>query len=276
MLKLAAFADEISPNLDDQIRVCQANGVTHFELRSVAGKNVLDFDKGLRAEIKTKLAGNGLGVISIGSPIGKVKINESADEHFDRFKIAVDAAEYFGAPLLRLFSYYPPDGGDIKKYRGEVIRRFQDKVAYLKSHPTVTMIHENERHIYGEMGAECLDLMKSIESPKLRMAFDFANFVQAGQKPLDCWPDLKPYSVHIHIKDALWGSGKVVPAGKGDGQLKPILKDAWASGYRGFLSMEPHLAAHEQFGGFSGEQLFTVAVNSLRDLCAEINVPIAT
>ena len=276
MLKLAAFADEISPNLDDQIRVCQANGVTHFELRSVAGKNVLDFDKGLRAEIKTKLAGNGLGVISIGSPIGKVKINESADEHFDRFKIAVDAAEYFGAPLLRLFSYYPPDGGDIKQYRGEVIRRFQDKIAYLKSHPNVTMIHENERHIYGEMGAECLDLMKSIESPKLRMAFDFANFVQAGQKPLDCWPDLKPYSVHIHIKDALWGSGKVVPAGKGDGQLKPILKDAWASGYRGFLSMEPHLAAHEQFGGFSGEQLFTVAVKSLRDLCAEINVPLAT
>ena len=44
MLKLSAFADEISPDLEEQIRVCRQNGVTHFELRGVAGKNVLDFD----------------------------------------------------------------------------------------------------------------------------------------------------------------------------------------------------------------------------------------
>jgi sugar phosphate isomerase/epimerase len=274
MLKLAAFADEISPDLDDQIRVCRANGVSHFELRSVAGTNVLDFDKKLRAEIKKKLQDNGLGVISIGSPIGKVKINDPWQPHFDRFKLAVETAEYFQSPLLRLFSYYPPEGGSILDHRDEVIRRFQQKVEHLASHSSVTMVHENERHIYGEMGRACLDLMKSINSPKLRMAFDFANFVQAGQKPLDCWPDLKPYTVHIHIKDALWGSGKVVPAGKGDGQIAPILTDAWSSGYRGFLSMEPHLAAHEQFGGFSGEQLFTVAVQSLRHLCGQLNIPL--
>lgn len=62
MFKLAAFADEISPDLDEQIRVCKANSVTHFELRGVAGKNVLDFDAALRNEIKEKLAANGMGV----------------------------------------------------------------------------------------------------------------------------------------------------------------------------------------------------------------------
>jgi sugar phosphate isomerase/epimerase len=275
MLKLAAFADEISPNLDDQIRVCRKNRVTHLELRSVNDVNVLDLDGNLRKEIRAKLADNGMGVVSIGSPIGKVKIDEPWPPHFDRFKIAVDAAEFFQAPLIRLFSYYPPDGGDIRKHRDEVIRRFQQKVDYVKSHPTVTLAHENERHIFGEMGAQCLDLMKTIDSPRLRMAFDFANFVQAGQKPLDCWPDLKPYTVHIHIKDALLGSGKVMPAGKGDGQLAPILKDAWDSGYRGFLSLEPHLAAHEQFGGFSGEDLFNVAADALQDLCAKLQIPLA-
>ncbi len=275
MLKLAAFADEISPNLDDQIRVCQKNHVTHLELRSVNGVNVLNFDGGMRNDIRAKLADNGMGVVSIGSPIGKVKIDEPWEQHFDRFKITVDAAEFFQAPLIRLFSYYPPEGGDIRKHRDEVIRRFQQKVDYVKSHPSVTLAHENERHIYGEMGPECLDLMKTINSARLRMAFDFANFVQAGQKPLDCWPDLKPYTVHIHIKDALWGSGKVMPAGKGDGQLAPILKDAWDSGYRGSLSLEPHLAAHEQFGGFSGEQLFNVAADALHELCANLKIPLA-
>ena len=51
------------------------------------------------------------GLSAIGSPIGKAKINDSWDAHFERFKIAVDAAEYFAAPLLRLFSYYPPEEG---------------------------------------------------------------------------------------------------------------------------------------------------------------------
>ena len=274
MMKLAAFADEISPQLDEQIKVCAENHVTHFELRGVYGKNVLDFDQALRHEIKTKLQANGMGVISVGSPIGKVKINEPWDKHFDRFKIAVDAAEYFSSPFLRVFSYYPPEGGDIRQHRDEVIRRFREKVKYVKDHPVV-LIHENEKAIYGEKGKECLDLMKTIESPKLRSAFDFANFVQAGEKPLDNWPSLKPYSVHIHIKDAMLKDGKVVPAGQGDGQVEPVLVDLQRSGYTGFLSLEPHLAAHGQFSGFSGPALFKVAADALKALCRKNNIPLA-
>ena len=110
MLKLSAFADEIGPDLDEQIRVCRQNAVTHFELRGVYGKNVMDFDDQLRAEIKSKLAANGLGVISIGSPIGKVAIDKPWPEHFDRFKRAVDIALFFNSPFIRVFSYYPAGG----------------------------------------------------------------------------------------------------------------------------------------------------------------------
>ena len=63
----------------------------------MAGKNVLDFDLPLRTEIKHKLADHGLAVISIGSPIGKVKLSEPWQAHFDRFKIAVESAEFFEA-----------------------------------------------------------------------------------------------------------------------------------------------------------------------------------
>jgi 3-dehydroshikimate dehydratase len=275
MLKLAAFADEISPELDDQIKFCVKNGITHFELRGVYGKNVLDFDNSLRNEIKTKLRANGMGVASIGSPIGKVKVTEPWPEHFERFKIAVDAAEFFGSPMIRVFSYYPPEGGDILKYRDEVIGRFQIKCDYLKDRPLI-LVHENERHIYGEQGKECVLLMKEINSPKLRSAFDFANFVQVGERPLKNWPLLKAYTAHIHIKDAILKDGKVVPAGEGDGDLAPILRDAYASGYRGFLSLEPHLAAHGQFSGFSGPELFQTAVDALRRLCKEQDIPVAS
>ncbi len=275
MLKLSAFADEISPELDEQIRVCKLNGVTHVELRGVAGKNVLDFDAALRAEIRSKFQANGLGVISIASPIGKVKIDDPWDQHFERFKLAVELAEYFAAPNIRIFSYYPPEGGDILKHRDEVLRRMHAKVDYVKDHPTLTLLHENETKIYGEKGPQCLDLMKSINSPKLRSAFDFANFIQAGDKPEVNWPMLKAYTTHIHIKDAIAGSGKVVPAGQGAGHIGQIVADAYRSGYRGFLSLEPHLKVAGHSHGETGPDLFKVAADTLKQLCRDNNVPLA-
>lgn len=268
MLRLAAFADEISPDLDVQIEHCRKNGVTHFELRGVAGKNVLDFDAALRKEIKTKLAANGLAVACIGSPIGKVKLSEPFAPHFERFKIAVELAEFFEAPLIRIFSYYEATD------RAEVLRRMQAKIDYLRGRPPV-LVHENEAKIYGERGAQCRDLHQTLDSPKFKAAFDFANFVQAGENPLDNWLLLKPYTVHIHIKDALAGSGKVVPAGQGDGKIAEILKDACASNYTGFLSLEPHLAQHGQFSGFSGPDQFKVAADALKRLCRDNGLSLA-
>src|SRR5438045_3221973 len=150
-LKLSAFADEIGPNLDDQIRVCKENAVTHFELRGVYGKNVMDFDDQLRAEIKTKLAANGMGVVSIGSPIGKVAIDKPWQEHFDRFKLAVEIATFFGSRFIRVFSYYPTGGegkGPLDPHKDQVVDRFRKKSEYLKDYP-VTMVHENEKGIFG-------------------------------------------------------------------------------------------------------------------------------
>lgn len=273
MLKLSAFADEISPDLDEQIRICRECKVTHIELRGVNQKNVLDFDRSLRSEIKSKLSAAGMGVVAIASPIGKVTIDSDWEKHFDRFKLAVELADYFNAPYIRLFSYYPPEGDQILKHRDEVLRRMQAKVDYVADLPVV-LLHENETKIYGEKGPECLDLMRSINSPKLRSAFDFANFIQAGDKPAENWPVLKPYTVHIHIKDAMQGTGKVVPAGQGAGQIPEILLDAWRSGYRGFLSLEPHLAAHEQFSGFSGPSLFKLAAEALQKICREQGIPL--
>jgi sugar phosphate isomerase/epimerase len=277
MLKLSAFADEISPELDEQVRVCRECDVTHFELRTVRGINVLDFDAALRAEIRTRLGDNGMGVVCIGSPVGKIKISDPFPPHLDRFKVAVDAARYFSAPFIRIFSYYPPDKGqDMDRHRDEVLRRMRAKVEYVAHNaPNVTLLHENERDIYGNTGRRCADLMTGVNSPKLRAAFDFANFVQVGEKPPDNWPALKPYTAHIHIKDAMLSDAHIVPPGRGDGGIGPVLADAYQSGYRGFLSLEPHLAADQQFSGFSGPGLFKVAADALKGLCRKNGIPLA-
>jgi sugar phosphate isomerase/epimerase len=149
-----------------------------------------------------------------------------------------------------------------------------EKVAFVRDMP-VTLVHENEKGIYGDIGRRCLDLMKSIDSPKLRTAFDFANFVQCGEKPLDNWALLKPYTTHIHVKDALMGSGKVVPAGQGHGQLEPILVDAYRSGYRGFVSLEPHLKVAGHSHGETGADLFKVAADALKLILSRNQIALA-
>lgn len=272
-LRLSAFADEISPDLDQQIAVCKRVGVTHVELRSVDNVNVLNLSDDQRTRIRASLADAGMAVNCIGSPIGKVRIDEAWDAHFDRFKVAVDAARYFGAPMIRVFSYYGPKGGNILDHRDEVLRRFAAKVDYVRD-ANVTLVHENEKDIFGEHGNACADLLGTIDSPRLRAAFDFANFVQAGDEPLACWMKLSAYTTHIHVKDAL-ADGTVVPPGQGVGKLAVILKLAHADGYRGFLSLEPHLAAHGPFSGFSGPDLFVVAADALKKLCRESHLPLA-
>lgn len=277
MIKLAAFADEIDPNIDVQIKHCKLNGVTHIELRSVNKINVLDLPTDLQNEIKKKVTEAGMGINCIGSPIGKVAIDKPWSEHLDRFKIAIERAQFFGAKLIRVFSYYPAGGqgkGSTAPMRDEVVKRFKEKVALL--HGTdIIMVHENESGIFGEGVQHCAELMAAVNDKHLRTAFDFANFVQAKEKPLDNWPSLKPYTTHIHIKDAMLKDGSVVPAGEGDGQLEPILVDAYKSGYRAFLTLEPHLKVAGHSHGETGPELFKTAVDALKKILARNNIPIA-
>jgi sugar phosphate isomerase/epimerase len=92
---------------------------------------------------------------------------------------------------------------------------------------------------------------------------------------------LKNYVVYMHIKDAVAESGKVVPAGFGDGHLKDIVARLYNRGYEGFLSLEPHLGHFEGFDGLEGEDAprfeeksdagkFKLAADSLRKIIAEV------
>ena len=269
MITLSAFADEVSADPDEQIRVLSANGVRHIELRGVYDENVLDLSADQCAEFRSKLQDAGFGISAIGSPIGKVGIEDDFDEHLDRFRIAMDRAAFFGTPHIRLFSYYIPKGADPADYRQAVMDRMARK-AELAAQAGLVLLHENESGIYGDTGDRCLDLLTTVNSPHLRGILDFSNFVHCGDDPAACWPKLKPHIVYFHIKDYSRSEQKVKPAGEGDGSVEAILKDAVDSGFSGFCSLEPHLAAAGPMKGFTGPDLFTVAVDALKKVLDRI------
>ncbi|MCI1774946.1 sugar phosphate isomerase/epimerase family protein [Paenibacillus lautus] len=268
MITLTGFADEISRDLEEQLDVLESESIRYLELRGVWGKNVLQLTEEELSGIKERLSQRGVGVSSIGSPIGKIQITDDFEPHLEHAKHAVRLAKYFQAPYVRVFSFYIPDG-DHEKYRPEVIRRML-RLAQLAEQEGIVLLHENESHIYGDTGERCLELLQSVSSPHLRAAFDPANFVQCGVKPVgEAYPLVGDYTAYIHVKDAMMGKGMVVPAGDGDGELRLLLQELCRRRYSGFLSLEPHLRAAGRFEGFTNPQLFVEASKAIKRLLTE-------
>jgi len=275
MAKLSAFADEVTDDFLEQVKYLAGEGVGYIEPRFINKKNIMDLTKGQLKEAKKMIQDHGLKVSAIGSPIGKVKLDEPFGPHLDKFKHAVELAMFFETPYIRMFSYYAPEGQNIDDYRDQVMERMAAKVEVLKD-VNITMVHENEANIYGHTAEQCVEIIKTIDSPKLRLVYDPANFVW-GEKILDnvesCWPIMKPYVVHIHIKDWKLGAKDVgsIP-GQGDGQIKELLAELAAIDYEGCLTMEPHLQTGGQFGGSTGPELFSKAIAAVRELAAEVGL----
>jgi sugar phosphate isomerase/epimerase len=272
MWTLSGFADEISPDLDVQCRVLTDLGIRYIEFRSAWNVNVLDLDDAQLETVRATLSRAGIGVSSVGSPIGKIGIHDDFDAHLVRMRRAVHVSEVLGAPYIRLFSFYLPGGDDPASHRDEVLRRMTALAQVAEGHDVV-LLHENEKAIYGDVPQRCLDLVESVGSPVLRLAWDPANFVQVGVKPYtDGYATLRPYLEYLQVKDALLADGTVVPAGEGDGEVEQTVRALSADGYDGFCSMEPHLAMAEKFGGFSGEELFGRATHAFTAIMDKVGV----
>jgi len=274
MAKLSAFADEVTDDFLGQVKYLAVEGVRFIEPRFVNGKNIMDLTQQELDEARVMMADYGLKTSAIGSPIGKIRLNEPFEPHLDSFKHTVELALFFQTPFIRMFSYYAPEGQDIADYRKQVMERMFAKVEIIKD-VDITMVHENEAHIYGHTAENCVDLVKTVDSPKLRLAYDPANFVW-GEKITDniktCWPLMKPYVVHVHIKDWKLGADTGSIPGEGDGRIKKLLAELAKLRYDGCLTMEPHLQLGGQFGGKTGPELFSKAIAAVRKLAADVGL----
>jgi sugar phosphate isomerase/epimerase len=272
MWTLSGFADEISPDLDEQCRVLTDLGIRHIEFRSAWDTNVLDLDDDQLDRARTTLERAGIAVSSVGSPIGKIGVGDDFDGHLARMRHALYVAGVLQAPYIRLFSFFIPDGDDPATHRDEVLRRMDALTDAAEGHDVV-LLHENEKAIYGDTPQRCLDIVESVGSPRLRLAWDPANFVQVGVKPFsEGYAALRPYVEYLQVKDARLGDGTVVPAGAGDGEVEQTVRALLADGYDGFCSMEPHLATVGAFGGFSGEEHFRTATTAFTQILDRVGV----
>lgn len=242
--RISGFADEINKNFDTQLAILKELGQEYVELRSADGIGVADLTSEMAEMLGEKMETAGVRVSSVGSPIGKIKITDDFEPHFETYRHVVELAKLWSVPYIRMFSFYIPAGGDPEQYREEVLSRMKQMVDYA-AQQNVVLLHENEKEIYGDNAGRCLELMKAFYGDHFKGVFDFANFVQCGQDTLEAYELLKPYIAYVHVKDAKAGDGEVVLPGDGDGNVRKILSGLDEAGYQGFLSLEPHLVSFD-------------------------------
>jgi sugar phosphate isomerase/epimerase len=260
--------------------VLERHGVNHIEMRGIDGKNISDLSTVEATEVKKRMEGRNFKVSALGSPIGKIGINDNFAPHLDKFKRTLELASILGTRYIRMFSFFMPEGKDPAVYRDEVLNRWSGFVEAAKG-TNIILLHENEKEIYGDTAERCLDLLEALNCSYVKLTFDPANFVQCGEETYPkAYTLLRKHIEYMHIKDALFSDGSVTPAGYGDGMVKEIIQDLYSSGYSGFLSIEPHLA---EFAGLaalercpslkrssaSGAERFAIAFDALKDILEE-------
>lgn len=239
-LKLSAFADEYADGFAEQLLAMREFGITHMELRHADKKNVSVLTADEVKEIKKMLDASGIGISSIGSPLGKITLDGDMDAHLETARRVFETANTVGAKFVRMFSFYAPEGKDVTQMKGEVYDALEKLVLLARAHG-VTLCHENEAKIYGDIPERCREIIDHFDG-ELKCVFDMGNFVLEGVDPYPAaYELLKKDIAYFHIKDAL-AAGAIVPPGKGEAKIREILAAHREYAKEDFfVSLEPHL-----------------------------------
>ena len=248
----AGFADEAGKTIEEQIEVTKRLGWDAIEVRGLEGVNFTEitdeqFDRAYEKmqEAGVKIAGFGSRIANWATPI-----TTDFQEDVKELTTAIPRMHKSGAKIIRCMSY-PNDGLSVDEWKAEVFRRLKE-LAKIAEDGGVILGHENCNGYGGEGPKEAVELIEAVDSPAFKWIFDTGNTVQHGQDSWEFYQAVKEHTVHVHIKDMTRAPGeekaKACYPGEGAGKVRQVVADLKASGYDGYLSIEPHIAAvaHEK------------------------------
>lgn len=258
LFPLAAITDEFSPDLEIATRSMVESGMTGAELRMIFGKNIMDLtDEELDRAIAV-VRGRGLEIVSIASPLLKCVL-PGAPEVDSRFQQDIFASKHTfddqprlaarafeiaartGAKIIRVFSYW-------RTVRPEacfdaIVDALGNLAEQAKSRGVVIGV-ENEHACNIGTGAEAAKVLAAVDHPNLKIVWDPANALVAGENPFPEGYGRIParHIGHVHAKDCFVADHKATYGPVGEcavdwkGQIAALVSD----GYRGWISLETH------------------------------------
>lgn len=260
-MRIACFADEISPAFSDQLRVMEELGIHWMDLRSCWDMGVLQLNQHQIRDIRELAKDKGIRVSCVSTPIGKESIDNPPENAITQLHRAVETAHFCESRYIRIFSYYP---GEMPREQALriAVERLSD-LAEIARQEDVILVLESAKVTACGTGRELEELLTAVHSAHLRAVFDPAAFVAAGEMPFEeSLPRVRPYLEYVHVKDSRFGQKERFAAGEGDAQVAQVLS-ALRDREELFISLEPHLSFAGPAGGFSGEAPFRRAHSAL-------------
>ncbi len=230
------------------------------ELRTIDGVNILDLGDAELQRANDLLERFGMRVVSIASPLLKCVLPDGGelDQRFahDAFaskhqfadqgrlaERAVEVAHFFQARIIRVFSYWRTT--EPARTWDAVARALSDLAALAKRESLIIGL-ENEHACNIATGAEAAQMLQLVPDEPLKLVWDPANALVAGEVPFPSGYRLLPAEriVHVHAKDCRtegdkpeWG-----PLGTRHVDWKGQIEALLADGYKGAISLETHWA----------------------------------
>ena len=248
---LTGFADEVSSNIEDQIRVTKELGWNAIEARSIGESNIHDISDADFENVCKALFYNGIHINCFGAAIANwsKKISDPFEISLQEVERTISRMQRLNVKLVRIMSYSRCTGSE--QYAEERFRRLKvicDK--FLEA--GITPLHENCMNYGGMSWIHTLELIDNISG--LRLVFDTGNPViskdyskteDRKQDSLEFFKKIHEHVEHIHIKDVFLDGDKecFVFPGEGDAKIVDILKELKHMNYNGGISIEPHMAS---------------------------------
>ncbi|MEV3872026.1 TIM barrel protein [Streptomyces sp. NPDC049906] len=242
---LTGIGDEAAHALPDQIAAVHRLGWRHLELRNVDGTALADLDRTAFRALVRRLSDEGIGVAAVASRVGNWSRPVTGDFDLDLRELdtLADRCAALDCRIVRIMSY-PNDGLDEADWADRVLDRTA-RLAERAAAAGLVLAHENCAGWAADRADRALRLVHAVDNPALRLLFDTGNGVPHGYDALALLREVAPHVVHVHVKDAVRapdGTTLYTLPGHGDAQVADCLHVLAAHGYRGALSLEPHLA----------------------------------
>jgi sugar phosphate isomerase/epimerase len=259
-LRIAAITDEFSPDLEIALDAMAKIGMTGAELRVLWGRNIMDLSREELERAREILDSHNMHVVSIASPILKCVLPNAPDvdtrfqqdifasKHTfeDQERLTGDAfriAKFFRAPVIRVFSYWRTVEPE-KCF--DAVALALSNLADQAAKEDLIIGLENEHACNLGTAAETAPVLDAVKHPNLKLVWDPANALVAGELPFPLGYERIPKDriVHVHAKDChmeghrpIWG-----PLGTRHVDWKGQIAALLADGYDGWLSLETHWA----------------------------------
>ncbi|UED85446.1 sugar phosphate isomerase/epimerase family protein [Streptomyces profundus] len=278
-IALAGIGDEAGAELDTQLAALTGLGWGLIELRNIDGVALGDLDDAAFDHLRERLSAAGLSAACVDARIANWGRPITGDFEEDLRELAALAprCHALGTNLVRVMSY-PNDGLPEDRWRAETLTRIAELTRRAEDAGLV-LVHENCAGWAGREADRMLDMLEHVDSPALRLLFDIGNGVAYDYEAHALLADIAPHVAHVHVKDAVGTpeDAHYTLPGQGRCRVADCLRDLLAAGYRGVLSIEPHISVrpHEALAdaGPDGVSRFVAYGRTLERLIADEVVP---